>query len=145
KWVWPNYYVGQTYDDEITYFKNWIKDRCGWMDAELRTIIKVDETEPQVPTSFELFQNYPNPFNPETVISWQLAVGSYVTLKVFDVLGNEVATLADQFMKAGIYRQEFNVKMGHAPSLPSGVYFYQLRSSFGGGNLVETKKMILLR
>ena len=145
KWVWPNYFVGQTYDEELTYFKNWIKDRIAWMDAELRTIIKVDETEPQIPTSFELFQNYPNPFNPKTVISWQLAVGSYVTLKVFDVLGNEVATLADQFMKAGIYRQEFNVKTGHAPSLPSGVYFYQLRSSFGGGNLVETKKMILLR
>lgn len=152
-WVWPNYYVGQTYDDEVTYFKNWIKDRCGWMDAELRTIIKVDETEQQIPTSFELFQNYPNPFNPETIISWQCAVGGYVTLKVFDVLGNEVAILVNEYKQPGRHEVEFqsvrlrrsnrqsaggiSAKGGYA----SGVYFYQLRS----GNIVLTKKMILVR
>jgi hypothetical protein len=153
KWVWPNYYVGQTYADEVTYFKNWIKDRCGWMDAELRTIIKVDETEPQFPTSFELFQNYPNPFNPETVISWQCAVGGHVTLKVFDVLGNEIATLVNEVKQPGRYETEFqpvrlrrsnrqlasgiSANSGYA----SGVYFYQLHA----GNIFLTKKMILLR
>jgi len=153
-WVWPNYYVGQTYDDEVAYLKNWIKDRCGWMDAELRNIIKVDETEPQIPNSFELFQNYPNPFNPGTVISWQCAVGSHVTLKVFDVLGNEVATLVNEIKQPGRYEAEFRSAVGNRQltsgtsakgGYASGVYFYQLRSSYAGGNFVQTKKMILLR
>ncbi|MDP3149203.1 MAG: CotH kinase family protein [Ignavibacteria bacterium] len=149
-WVWPNYYVGQTYDDEVTYFKNWIKDRLGWMDEELHNIIKVKEPDPKIPTSFELFQNYPNPFNPGTVISWQCAVGSHVTLKVFDVLGNEVATLVNEVKQPGIYETKFQSAVGNRQlasgisakgGYPSGVYFYQLRS----GNIVLTKKMILVR
>lgn len=143
-WVWPNYYVGETYDEEVTYLKNWIKDRIAWMDAELRNIIKVDELKPQLPTSFELFQNYPNPFNPETVISWQCAVESHVTLKVFDVLGSEVATLVNEVKQPGKYEVEFQLAVSNR-QLANGVYYYQLRSSFGGGNFVQTKKMILLK
>jgi len=94
-----------------------------------------------IPSTYKLEQNYPNPFNPETVISWQLAVGNFVTLKIYDVLGNEVATLVNEFMQAGTYNQKFNVETGHAPSLPSGVYFYQIHV----GDFVQTKKMILLR
>ncbi|MCK9424507.1 MAG: T9SS type A sorting domain-containing protein [Ignavibacteriaceae bacterium] len=91
--------------------------------------------------SFNLSQNYPNPFNPTTVISWQLAVSSYVTLKIYDVLGNEVATLVNDNYSAGTYKSKFNVETRHASSLPSGVYFYQLRA----GSFVQTKKMILMK
>ena len=99
-----------------------------------------------VPELFKLEQNYPNPFNPTTVISWQLAVGGHVTLKVYDVLGNEVATLVNEEKPAGVYHFTFNPQLTtNQQQLTSGVYFYQLRSSFGGGNFVETKKMILLR
>ncbi len=61
-----------------------------------------------LPTEYELTQNYPNPFNPSTKISWQSPVGSHQTLKVYDVLGNEVATLVDEFREAGSYEVEFD-------------------------------------
>jgi len=91
---------------------------------------------------FELRQNYPNPFNPSTKISWQSPVSSRQVLKVFDVLGNEVANLIDEYKPAGRHEIEFlNVERGNIPSLPTGVYFYQLIA----GNFVQTKKMLILR
>jgi dienelactone hydrolase len=86
--------------------------------------------------TFYLGQNYPNPFNPSTVISYQLPVNGNVTLKIFDVLGNEVATLVDEYKPAGSYEVEFS-----ANGLTSGMYFYTLKA----GNFVETKKMLLLK
>jgi hypothetical protein len=85
---------------------------------------------------FELFQNYPNPFNPVTSIKYTIPSAQYVSLKVFDVLGNEVATLVSEVRPAGSYEIMFN-----ATNLPSGVYFYRLQA----GPFVETKKMILLK
>ena len=89
---------------------------------------------------FQLYQNFPNPFNPSTKISWQSPVGSWQTLKVYDVLGNEVATLVDEFREAGRYEVEFNaVETRRGVSLPSGIYFYRLTA----GSFTEVKKMIL--
>ena len=85
---------------------------------------------------FELSQNYPNPFNPSTTISWQSPVGSWQTLKVYDVLGNEVATLVNEYRNAGGYEVNFD-----ANRLASGVYYYQLKA----GNFIQTKKMIYLK
>jgi len=85
---------------------------------------------------FELFQNYPNPFNPETVIKYQLPVKSFVSLKVFDVLGKEVALLVNQEDETGINQVKFD-----ASALSSGIYFYVLQS----GDLIESKKLILLK
>ena len=90
-----------------------------------------------MPDTFELMQNYPNPFNPTTKISWQSAVGSWQSLKVFDVLGNEVATLVDEYKSPGSYEVEFSTEGGYA----SGVYFYQLKA----GSYLSTKKLVLLR
>ena len=99
----------------------------------------------------ELAQNYPNPFNPSTRIQYQVSSSSYVTLKVFDVLGNEVATLVNEYKPAGNYEVEFTVKGGQVSSiqypasgirnLASGIYFYQLKA----GDYSSTKKMLLLR
>ena len=89
-----------------------------------------------VPTNFSLNQNYPNPFNPSTKISWQVPVGSWQTLKIYDVLGNEVATLVDEYKPSGSYEIEWD-----ASGLPSEVYFYQLKSN----EFIETKKMILMK
>ncbi len=91
--------------------------------------------------TFSLNQNYPNPFNPSTTISWQSPVSSWQTLKIYDVLGNEIATLVDEYRPAGSY--EFNYTLGHdsSPARASGIYFYQLKA----GDYVETKKMILLK
>jgi hypothetical protein len=116
-------------------------------DGETRNVITPDigadeftivgvEDEHTLPTEYVLEQNYPNPFNPSTKISWQSPVGSQQTLKIYDILGNEVATLVDEYKPAGRYEIEFN-----ASTLPSGVYFYQLKA----GEYVNTKKMILLK
>ncbi len=85
---------------------------------------------------FYLSQNYPNPFNPNTVISYRLSVTSKVMLKVYDVLGNEVATLVNEQKPAGSYEISFE-----GSDLPSGIYFYQFQS----GIFIETKKMTLLK
>ncbi|MBK9098052.1 MAG: T9SS type A sorting domain-containing protein [bacterium] len=103
------------------------------------TVVEVTSDE-DVIKSFELFQNYPNPFNPNTVISYQLSVISNVTLQVYDVLGNEVATLVNEEKPAGEYQVEFiPSSINHHPS--SGIYFYQLRA----GDFVQTKKMVLIK
>jgi peptidoglycan/xylan/chitin deacetylase (PgdA/CDA1 family) len=99
------------------------------------------EDEQVQPLAFELYQNYPNPFNPLTVIRYQLSVNSYVTLRVYDALGKEIATLVNDYKQAGSYEIEFNVAEVARPEIASGVYFYQLRA----GNYTTVKKMILLR
>ena len=86
---------------------------------------------------FRLYQNYPNPFNPSTKIIWQSPVGSHQTLKVFDVLGREIETIVEGYYEAGFHSTLFTVNS----SLPSGVYFYQLKS----GDYVQTRKMIFLK
>jgi photosystem II stability/assembly factor-like uncharacterized protein len=88
------------------------------------------------PTKFALEQNYPNPFNPSTSIQYAISSRQFVTLKVYDVLGNEIATLVNEYRNAGSYEIEFD-----ASKLSSGVYYYQLRS----GDFIQTKKMILLK
>jgi hypothetical protein len=98
--------------------------------------VEVDFT----PKEFVLYQNYPNPFNPNTVISYQLPVISNVTLKVYDILGNEVATLVNEEKQAGVYEVEFNTESGIRNPV-SGVYFYQLKA----GSFSSIKKMILLK
>jgi hypothetical protein len=103
-------------------------------------LVSVDEVNASLPTDFKLHQNYPNPFNPSTIISWQSPVGSWQTLKVYDVLGNEVATLVDEYREAGSYDIEFNPESS-IKNLASGIYFYRL----GAGSFVETKKMILIK
>lgn len=92
-------------------------------------------------TDFRLFQNYPNPFNPSTRISWQSPVDGWQTLKIFDVLGNEVATLVNEFRPKGFYEINFSIAQWPEINLKSGIYFYQLNA----GEYTETKKMVLIR
>ena len=101
-----------------------------------------------LPDGFVLYQNYPNPFNPSTKIKFTIPFipersrkRSLVTLKVFDVLGNEVATLVNEEKPAGVYEVEFNVNQLSRVEISSGIYFYQLRA----GAYVETRKMILIK
>lgn len=94
------------------------------------------EAEIFAPDEFSLEQNYPNPFNPATVISWQSPVGSHQTLRIYDVLGNEVETLVDEYRQAGRFKVEF-----YASNLADGVYIYKLTV----GNYTATRKMILMK
>lgn len=91
-----------------------------------------------LPLSFELKQNYPNPFNPFTIINYQLPTAGYVLLKIYDLIGRELAVLVNEYRPAGTYNSQF--LLGNS-QLPSGVYFYQLKV----GNFVQTKKMMLIK
>ena len=89
-----------------------------------------------LPIKFELFQNYPNPFNPSTIINYDIPTQSYVMLKVYDVLGNEVASLVNREQEEGEHKITFN-----ANNLSAGIYLYKLTA----GSFVQTRKMILLK
>ena len=95
------------------------------------------EVEITSPTEFSLEQNYPNPFNPSTNIKYTISSRQFVTLKIFNSLGEEIETLVNEFQDAGVHSKLYIVNS----TLPSGVYYYQLKA----GSFVETKKMILLR
>ena len=137
-YVWPNYYIGATYEDEVNFLKGWIIQRINWMDIELTgsPISNIDEQKTIV-QDFKLEQNYPNPFNPSTTISWQSPVSSWQTIKVFNSLGQEVETIVDGYYEVGVHSKLYIVNS----SLSSGVYFYQLVA----GEFVSTKKMLLIK
>jgi hypothetical protein len=94
------------------------------------------ESETILPETISLEQNCPNPFNPTTAISYQLSATSFVTLRVFDLLGREVATLVDQQIEAGKHTVQWN-----ASNVPAGVYFYQMRVN----GSVFTRKAVVLK
>lgn len=125
-------------------FKIYTSAKLPAPEADLLTEVKFEQ--PLIIKEYKLEQNYPNPFNPSTKITWQAPVNAHQTLKVYDVLGNEIATLVDEYKTAGKYEVEFSAKGGSASGgnaidLPSGVYFYRLQV----GDFVSTKKMILLK
>jgi hypothetical protein len=118
---------GSTYD--FTGYRiivSWILANATDVPTDGSTIVK----------GYSLSQNYPNPFNPSTYISFSVPSKSYVSLKVFDVMGREVATIASEELSAGSYTRQWN-----ASNMSSGIYFYRLQV----GNYLESKKLILLK
>jgi hypothetical protein len=105
-----------------------------WVDST--TIVTKVDDEIVIPISYRLEQNFPNPFNPKTIIKYQIPKFSFVTLKVYDVLGSEVTKLVNEEKPIGSYTVDFNAR-----ALSSGIYFYRLQA----GSFVETKKMILIK
>jgi hypothetical protein len=111
-------------------------------------IVNVESNNSNTPNDFSLSQNYPNPFNPKTNIRFRIADFGFVSLKVYDVLGNEIATLVNEEKPAGEYEVTFDSHSGEVRNLPagrqgltSGIYFYQLRA----GEFTQIRKMILLK
>jgi N-acetylmuramoyl-L-alanine amidase len=105
-----------------------------------KVIVGVDKNTnaSTIPTSFELYQNYPNPFNPSTVIQYQIPKESFVSVKIYDILGKEIAALVNEQKSAGIYRINFDAAKYH---LSSGTYFYKLTA----GDFNKTNKFVLLK
>ena len=121
---------------------------AGLWEAEIwgTSTTEIDPENNNLPSGFVLSQNYPNPFNPSTIISYSIPSASFVTLKIYDILGNEVATLINEEKTNGSYEVKFSTSGGSSSgsevyNLPSGIYFYRLQA----GSFVETKKMILLK
>jgi len=118
--------------DEYIEFDGWYIDD---IEVFYYPITSVDE-DSVMPLNFSLSQNFPNPFNPTTSIKYSLPEQRFVSLKIFDILGKEVATVVNENKPAGNYEVQFD-----ASNLSSGVYFYQLRA----GNFTESKKMLLMK
>ncbi|AFH49023.1 5'-Nucleotidase domain protein [Ignavibacterium album JCM 16511] len=112
----------------------------------LSEILGVNQQKENGPNSFLLYQNYPNPFNPTTKIQYELSSKQFVKLKIYDLLGDEVATLVNEEKPAGIYEVEFNVSQYSSSDITSGVYFYRMETSSPVGQTSsKTKKMILMK
>jgi hypothetical protein len=135
-YVWPNYYIGQTYQDEINFLKKFIQDRLIWLDNNMIGVLSNSEVESELPAAYELYQNYPNPFNPSTIITFSIPEAAHVEIRVYDITGREAALLIDNFKEPGVYNISFS-----GLTLSSGVYMYTLKS---GGNILS-RKMILVK
>ncbi len=107
-----------------------------WLMTGKDPLTGVVDLKSGIPVSYSLSQNYPNPFNPTTNIEYSVPKSGYVTLKVFNILGQEVATIYQGYQKAGTYKADFN-----ATELASGIYLYQLRA----GSVTLTKKLVLMK
>lgn len=119
----------------------WTDDRKGTPNQEIYTanlsgLLPVNPLSTEVPRNFALYQNYPNPFNPVTRINFDIPVSSFVSLKLFDILGREVKILVAQNLNAGKFYTEVD-----GSALSGGVYFYKLEA----GNFTESKKLVLIK
>jgi photosystem II stability/assembly factor-like uncharacterized protein len=103
-------------------------------------IVNLDENNLPI-LNYALDQNYPNPFNPSTTISFEIPEIGFVTLKIYDVLGNEIATIVNEEKQAGKYEIKFFLDQNYSPDITSGIYFYQLKTR----SFIQTKKMILIK
>ena len=133
----PLYYMNLSEAKELTEYI---------MNDKFDEVMPVEKEENTLPSEYSLSQNYPNPFNPTTTIKYDIREISFVSLKVYDVLGNEIVTLVNEVNPIGNYEVKFSAKGGSASggnawNLPSGIYFYRLQT----GDFIQTKKMILLK
>ncbi|MCY7363045.1 MAG: T9SS type A sorting domain-containing protein, partial [Ignavibacteria bacterium] len=136
----------------IDYFKDriipiWCDERLGGTNQEaftsiVSTPVSISSLTNNIPDKFFLEQNYPNPFNPTTNLEFRISYLGFVSLKVYDVLGNEVATLVNERKNAGSYKVEFD-----GSGFSSGTYFYRIQATnvATGESIVETKKMLLIK
>jgi photosystem II stability/assembly factor-like uncharacterized protein len=147
--TWAKQQFPTTLSGKVSYFEDiaFVSPTEGWVVADSGYILKTTNGGEQpaslvvnqldgAPAAFQLSQNYPNPFNPNTAISFQLSIVGHVSLKMFNALGEEVATLVSEELPAGTYSRTW-----YASGFPSGVYYYRLQA----GSFVETKKLVLLR
>ncbi len=137
-YIWPNAYVGQTYEEEVQYLKGWINNRILWIDANIGNI---DEDLVTDPEQFTLRQNYPNPFNLATTLRFDLPHATHVQLIIYDLQGREIIRLADGRIPAGPQWRVWQGRASDGRDVPSSLYFARLTTP----GYVTSIKMLLLR
>jgi photosystem II stability/assembly factor-like uncharacterized protein len=142
--TWNQESISSTRDLSYIWFLN---SSSGWVVGNYHTVYHYGsatgvENSTSLPNKFELSRNYPNPFNPSTTINYSLPEAGFVTIKIYDLLGQEITTLVNEERQGGSYSVQFNAK-----DLPSGIYFYtmQVYTTGRAGNFTETKKLLLLK
>jgi hypothetical protein len=134
--------AGVQIGNTLRWFAGLYQDTIGGARVYRKDIVTaVNDKDPSTPSAFELKQNYPNPFNPATHIPYSVQVSGFTSLKVFDVLGREVATLVNEVKAPGSYEATWDPSASSGQALASGVYYYKLVA----GGAVATKKMILAK
>ncbi len=144
-YIWPNYYVFDTYEEEIDYLKSWTTQRLAWMDSEV--LLSLDPYP--IAAGFRLNGPFPNPFNPSTVISYELPFDLNIEINIFNVLGRKVRSLLNETRPAGKGATIWDGKTESGHLASGGVYFIsvQVRGPSNGSNIFyqETKKVLLLK
>jgi hypothetical protein len=142
EYVWPNKFIGETYEDEIDYMKGWIHERLDWMDSQITPWYNEveEQTRNSEITHFKLV-NYPNPFNPATKIEYSVPTRARVQLSVFNIAGQLVRSFAVEQRLAGVYAQIWNGLNDQGKPIPSGIYITRLQAN----DFVMTRKITLIR
>ena len=132
QYIWPNAYVGGSYENEIDYLTDWITARLDWMDEQAMSA----DDDHQLIKSYSLDPAYPNPFNPTTTIEFSIPRTEFVTVKVYNLVGHEITTLINDELFTGNYSIKWD-----GSHQPSGLYFVQIES----GSFIQTRKMMLVK
>ena len=144
-YIWPNYYVFDTYEEEIDYLKSWTAQRLAWMDSDI--LLSLDPSP--IAVGFRLNGPFPNPFNPSTVISYELPYDLNIEINIFNLLGRKVRSLLNETRPAGQGSTIWDGKTENGHLASGGVYFIsiQVRGPSNGSNIFyqETKKVLLLK
>ena len=142
--LWPNWFVGTTYDEEIDFMKEWLADRLDWMDTaidEYKALAVQENEQASMLVEYGLQQNYPNPFNPSTRIQFSLPKSTHVTLTVYNTMAQKVKVLIDGHMMAGTHKTHWDGVDESGLRVANSIYFYSLQTELG----VIRKKMMLLQ
>lgn len=142
-YVWPNAYIGGSYLAEIRYLKQWIQNRILWMDGRIpgHPPAGVAEKAKNGLLNFTLAQNYPNPFNLATTINYDLSRNTHVSLKIYDLGGQEVRCLVDEFRTAGPHACLWDGRNQSGQVVSSGVYIYQIQAD----DAILARKALLVK
>ena len=132
QYVWPNAYVGGSYENEIDYLTDWITARLDWMDEQAMS----EDDDHRLIKYYSLDPAYPNPFNPTTTIEFSIPRTEFVTVKVYNLVGHEITTLINDELFTGNYSIKWD-----GSHQPSGLYFVQIKS----GSFYKTRKMVLIK
>jgi hypothetical protein len=144
-YIWPNYYVFDTYEEEIDYLKSWTAQRLAWMDSDI--LLSLDPSP--IAAGFRLNGPFPNPFNPSTVITYELPYDLNIEINIFNLLGRRVRSLLNETRPAGQGSTIWDGKTESGHLASGGVYFIsvQVRGPSNGSNIFYqvTKKVLLLK
>jgi len=134
-YVWPNNYVGGTYENELTYLKNWLRDRITWMDGQIQPIVDVIQAVPELKTISVEVQAYPNPFIEDVNFKCWLPLGAEVEIVIFDILGKQVLSHKEH-LSDGISIIPLKI---NSTAYPAGVFMYQLKCD---GKIQSSGKLV---
>jgi len=141
--IWPNFFIGEYYEEEVQFVKEWLIERLKWMDANLNQqqfVTNVPDNSFTQPVEFTLAQNYPNPFNSQTVIQYQLDRSAFTFIDIYNLLGQKVRSLVNGYYPAGKHSVVWDGVNDNGSLCPTGIYTYQIRL----GNRTVMKKMVLI-